>query len=99
MRRYHDIIESGEFSLAPDFAPNFMLSYDNSSPESLWELQFTIDNGTPCGNLNEGNGLTAPWWNPYFSCCDFYKASFNMVNAFKVDEQGCYFSTISMKKK
>src|SRR5690554_2538094 len=84
----NDIIESGRFSLAADFAHNFMLSYDNSSPESLWELQFTIDDGTPRGNLNEGNGLTAPWWNPYFSCCDFHKASFNMVNAFKVDEKG-----------
>jgi hypothetical protein len=83
-----DIIESGEFSLAPDFAQNFMLAFDNASPESIWELQFTIDDGTPRGNLNEGNGLTAPWWNPYFSCCDFHKASYNMVNAFKVDEHG-----------
>lgn len=83
-----DIIESGEFELAGDFAQNFMLSFDNSSPESLWELQFTINDGTPRGNLNEGNGLTAPWWNPYFSCCDFHKASYNMVNAFRVDEKG-----------
>lgn len=83
-----DIINSGEFELASDFAHNFMLSFDNSSPESLWELQFTINDGTPRGNLNEGNGLTAPWWNPYFSCCDFHKASYNMVNAFRVDEQG-----------
>ena len=65
-----------------------MLEFDNKSPESLWELQFTIDDGTPRGNLNEGNGLTAPWWNPYFSCCDFHKASYNMVNAFRVDDKG-----------
>ena len=83
-----DIIEGGRFELAADFANNFMLSFDNSSPESLWELQFTINDGTPRGNLNEGNGLTAPWWNPYFSCCDFHKASYNMVNAFRVDEKG-----------
>ncbi len=82
------IINSGLFSLAPDIAQNFMLEYDNASPESLWELQFTIDDGTSRGNLNEGNGLTAPWWNPYFSCCDFHKASYNMVNAFKVDANG-----------
>ncbi|MFD2101244.1 RagB/SusD family nutrient uptake outer membrane protein [Flagellimonas iocasae] len=84
----NDIINSGQFSLADDFAFNFMLEYDNQSPESLWELQFTIDDGTPRGNLNEGNGLTAPWWNPYFSCCDFHKASYNLVNAFRVDENG-----------
>src|SRR5690606_37985428 len=73
----NDIIDSGQFRLADDFAFNFMLEFDNQSPESLWELQFTIDDGTPRGNLNEGNGLTAPWWNPYFSCCDFHKASYN----------------------
>ncbi|WP_198036121.1 RagB/SusD family nutrient uptake outer membrane protein [Salegentibacter sp. T436] len=84
----NDIIESGIYNLSSDFAHNFMLEYDNASPESIWELQFTIDDGTPRGNLNEGNGLTAPWWNPYFSCCDFHKASYNIVNAFQVDENG-----------
>jgi starch-binding outer membrane protein, SusD/RagB family len=82
------IIESGKYSLAQDFAINFMLEYDNKSPESIWELQFTINDGTTRGNLNEGNGLTSPWWNPYFSCCDFHKASYNMVNAFRVDAKG-----------
>ena len=84
----NSIINSGKYSLATDFGHNFMLEYDNKSPETIWELQFTIDDGTPRGNLNEGNGLTAPWWNPYFSCCDFHKASYNMVNAFRVDENG-----------
>src|SRR5690606_31471237 len=82
------IIESGRIDLAGDFSPNFMLAWDNRSPESLWELQFTINDGTPRGNLNEGNGLTAPWWNPYYSCCDFHKASYNMVNAFRVSGNG-----------
>jgi hypothetical protein len=82
------IIEEGNFKLAQDFAHNFMLEFDNASPESLWELQFTRDDGTPRGNLNEGNGLTAPWWNPYYSCCDFHKASYSMVNAFRVDANG-----------
>lgn len=83
-----DVIASGKYRLSDDFANNFMLEYDNATPESLWELQFTIEDGTPRGNLNEGNGLTAPWWNPYFSCCDFHKASYNVVNAFRVDEKG-----------
>ncbi|MGQ8334928.1 RagB/SusD family nutrient uptake outer membrane protein [Sunxiuqinia sp. A32] len=82
------IINSGNFSLASDFAYNFLLDWDNRSPESIWELQFTIDDGTPRGQLNEGNGLTAPWWTPFYSCCDFHKASVNMVNAFKVDADG-----------
>lgn len=86
-----DIINSGQFQLADDFSQNFLLEYDNASPESIWELQFTIDDGTPRGNLNEGNGLTAPWWNPYFSCCDFHKASYNLVNAYRVDNNGVPF--------
>lgn len=84
----NEIIASGKYHLSSDFAYNFMLEYDNATPESIWELQFTIQDGTPRGNLNEGNGLTAPWWNPYFSCCDFHKASYNLVNAFKVGANG-----------
>jgi hypothetical protein len=88
LKHCDEIIGSGKYDLSADFANNFMLEYDNATPESIWELQFTIDDGTPRGNLNEGNGLTAPWWNPYFSCCDFHKPSYDMVNAFKVDSRG-----------
>ena len=48
----------------------------------------THDDGTTNGNLNGGTPLNAPWWPPYFSCCDFHKASYNMVNAFRVDANG-----------
>tara|TARA_B100001179_G_C18571610_1_gene395411 strand:- start:78 stop:1541 length:1464 start_codon:yes stop_codon:yes gene_type:complete len=88
LKQVNDIITEGGFKLADDYANNFMLEFDNASPESIWELQFTIDDGTPRGNLNEGNGLTAPWWNPYFSCCDFHKASYNLVNSFRVSDEG-----------
>lgn len=84
----NNIIDSGQYSLASDFAYNFMYDWDNQSPEVLWELQFSVDDGTNNGNLNFGNGLTTPWWSPYFSCCDFHKPSYNMVNAFKVDNNG-----------
>ncbi|WP_207434788.1 RagB/SusD family nutrient uptake outer membrane protein [Sabulibacter ruber] len=83
-----EIIQSGRFSLAADYANNFLPEFDNRSPESIWELQFTRSDGTPRGNLNEGNGLTAPWWNPHYSCCDFHKATYDMVNAFRVDANG-----------
>jgi hypothetical protein len=83
-----DIINSGKYSLAPDFAENFLFTYDNQSPESIFEWQYTHSDGTPNGNLNGGTPLNAPWWPPYFSCCDFHKASYDMVNAFKVDADG-----------
>ncbi len=83
-----DIINSGKYTLAPDFAENFLYSYDNKSPESIFEWQYSHDDGTTNGNLNGGTPLNAPWWPPYFSCCDFHKASYDLVNAFRVDKDG-----------
>ena len=84
----NSIINSGNYRLADDFADNFLLDWDNKSPESIWELQFSRDDGTTYGSFNRGNGLTAPWWAPYYLCCDFHKASTNMVNAFRVNDNG-----------
>ncbi|HTN37141.1 MAG TPA: RagB/SusD family nutrient uptake outer membrane protein [Arachidicoccus sp.] len=84
----NQIIESGRYHLNGDFGDNFEYTMDNLSPESIWEWQYTHDDGTPNGNLNGGTPLNAPWWPPYFSCCDFHKPSYNMVNAFKVDKDG-----------
>jgi len=83
-----NIINSNQYGLAPDFANNFQISLDNSNPEIVWEWKYTYSDGTPNGNTNAGTPLNAPWWPPYFSCCDFHKASYNMVNAFRVDPGG-----------
>ena len=83
-----DIINSSKYSLSADFSHNFKFSDDNATSESIWEWQYTHSDGTPNGNLNGGTPLNAPWWPPYFSCCDFHKASYNMVNAFRVDANG-----------
>lgn len=76
------------FDLTPDFAENFMIEYDNNTKESLWEIQYSIDDGTTNGRVNWGDQLNAPWWNPWFSCCDFHKVSYTMINAFKTDGTG-----------
>src|SRR5690606_13361934 len=76
------------FDLEPDFAMNFLTEYDNATKESLWEIQYSIDDGTTDGRVNRGDELNAPWWSPYFSCCDFHKVSHNLVNAFKTDNGG-----------
>lgn len=83
-----DIINSNQFGLAPDFANNFLTSFDGSNPEIIWEWKYSYDDGTLNGNTNAGTPLNAPWWPPYFSCCDFHKASYTMVNAFRVDASG-----------
>lgn len=83
-----DIIGSGRYDLCDDFANNFLPEYDNNTPESLWELQFSINDGLPQGRLDWGNQLNAPAWEPHFQCCDFHKPSHNLVNAFKTGENG-----------
>ncbi|MGN6436441.1 MAG: RagB/SusD family nutrient uptake outer membrane protein [Agriterribacter sp.] len=84
----NEIISNAGYSLAPDFAINFLYAYDNQSPESVFEWQYSHGDGTPNGNLNFGTPLNAPWWPPQFACCDFHKASVNLVNAFRVDDDG-----------
>jgi hypothetical protein len=76
------------YDLEPDFANNFLVDYDNNTKESLWEIQYSIADGTTNGNVDHGDELNAPWWSPYFSCCDFHKISHTMVNAFKTDVTG-----------
>ncbi|MGN6495132.1 MAG: RagB/SusD family nutrient uptake outer membrane protein, partial [Agriterribacter sp.] len=84
----NEIIANAGYSLAPDFAINFLYAYDNQSPESVFEWQYSHGDGTPNGNLNFGTPLNAPWWPPQFACCDFHKASVNLVNAFRVGNDG-----------
>ncbi|MFT4022181.1 MAG: RagB/SusD family nutrient uptake outer membrane protein [Flavihumibacter sp.] len=79
------------FDLEPDFANNFLEQYDNITKESVWEIQHSIGDGTQNwsdGQTNRGNELNAPWWAGKYGCCDFHKASHNLVNAFKTDNGG-----------
>ncbi len=76
------------FDLETDFANNFLIDFDNATKESLWEIQYSIDDGTTNGRVDRGDELNAPWWSPYFSCCDFHKISYTMINAFKTDVTG-----------
>ncbi|ETZ22270.1 RagB/SusD family nutrient uptake outer membrane protein [Pedobacter sp. V48] len=80
--------DGSQYDLTPDFAENFMIEYDNNTKESLWEIQYSLDDGTTNGRVNWGDQLNAPWWSPYFGCCDFHKISHNMINAFKTDGTG-----------
>ncbi len=80
--------DGSKFDLEPDFANNFLVDYDNATKESIWEIQYSIDDGTTDGRVNRGDELNAPWWSPYFGCCDFHKVSHTMVNAFKTDATG-----------
>lgn len=84
----NDVINSGKFSLTPDFGDNFLARNDNDEPGFIWEWQYSHNDGTPNGNLNGGTPLNAPWWPPHYNCCDFHKPSYTLVNAFKTDKNG-----------
>lgn len=81
--------EGSTVDLCEDFANNFLPEYDNATKESIWEIQYSVNDGTDNGGrINWGDELNAPWWVPHFSCCDFHKISYNLVNAFRTDANG-----------
>lgn len=82
------IINSGRYALTPDFGDNFLPELIDINSGNIWAWQYSYNDGTPNGNLNGGTPLNAPWWPPQYSCCDFHKPSYTMVNAFKTSSQG-----------
>ena len=87
---FDDIIskEGGLVDLQPDIAENFMEEYDMATKEAIYEINYSYNDGISNGRTNRGNGLVAPWWPPYFECCDFHKATYNLANAFRTDANG-----------
>lgn len=88
--------EGDRVGLESDFGNNFLLQYDNATKESIWELQFSINDGLSSGGrINRAEGLNHPYMWPKnedgsfgFQCCDFNHASYTMANAFKTDANG-----------
>ncbi|MFA9392745.1 MAG: RagB/SusD family nutrient uptake outer membrane protein [Prolixibacteraceae bacterium] len=81
------VIESGMYSLQPDFGENFLDGYDNG-PESIFAIQFSISDGTSVGRLSFVTGLNYPHGATQFGCCGFHAPSQNLVNAFSTDADG-----------
>jgi hypothetical protein len=81
------VISSGKYSLSADIADNFLAETENG-PESIFAIQFTINDGTTTGRLGFEDGLTYPHGAPQYGCCGFHAPSQNMVNAFSTDANG-----------
>lgn len=81
-----DVIASGKYALQPDFAENFLNGYDNG-PESVFAIQYSINDGTQIGRLSMATSLNYSLA-PQYGCCWFHVASHNMVNAFGTDAAG-----------
>lgn len=81
-----DVINSGKYHLNDDFAENFLYGFDNG-PESIFAVQYSINDGTNFGRISESTGLNYSLA-PQYGCCWFHIPSQNMVNAFKTDANG-----------
>src|SRR5690606_31546870 len=78
-----EVINSGRFGLFDDIRKNFLWEYDNGM-ESVFAVQYSIDDGTPMGNINMEEALNYNTSSRY-GCCSFHQPSQNMVNAFRTD--------------
>lgn len=81
------VISSGKYSLQPDFAENFIAETENG-PESVFAIQYSINDGTAVGRLSYVTGLNYPHGAPQYGCCGFHQPSQNLANAYKTDANG-----------
>lgn len=78
------------YDLEPDFHDNFRPEPEfENGIESIWAMQYSMNDGTKNGNLNWSYGLIVPNIPGVTDGgCDFYKPSQNLVNAFRTDAAG-----------
>jgi hypothetical protein len=92
------VINSGMYSLSPDFADNFTYDGENG-PESIFAIRFSINDGTQIGRVDMADAVNYSISSQY-GCCSFHLPSQNMVNAFKTDGNGLpefgYFNDTSL---
>ena len=78
------------YGLETDMHNNFRPEeqYENGK-ESLWAIQYSRNDGTVYGNLNFSNRLIVPCIpKVHDSGCDFYKPSYNLVDAYRTNSDG-----------
>ena len=81
------VISSGQYSLQPDFAENFIAETENG-PESVFAIQYSINDGTAVGRISYVTGLNYPHGAPQYGCCGFHAPSQNLANAYKTNANG-----------
>jgi len=81
-----DIINSGKYSLMPNFSDNFVAAKRNNK-ESVFEIQYSVNDGASGSpNAGWGDALNFPVdIDGTGTCCGFYQPTQNLVNAFRVD--------------
>ena len=84
-----DVYKNSGKKLVANYHDNYRTVTNNNS-ESIFEVQFSVNDGTTGNNGNAGDNLNWPYSStaPGRGCCGFYQASHNLVNAFKTSEDG-----------
>ncbi|MHA8073777.1 RagB/SusD family nutrient uptake outer membrane protein [Aquirufa sp. HETE-40SA] len=72
-----------------DYHDNYRNTTNNNA-ESIFEVQFSVNDGSTGNNGNAGDNLNWPYsaTAPGRGCCGFYQPSQNLVNAFKTTAEG-----------
>ncbi|MCP9746924.1 RagB/SusD family nutrient uptake outer membrane protein [Lacihabitans sp. CS3-21] len=84
-----DVYKNSGKKLVANYHDNYRTVTNNNS-ESIFEVQFSVNDGTTGNNGNAGDNLNWPYSStaPGRGCCGFYQASHNLVNAFKTSSDG-----------
>jgi hypothetical protein len=82
-----NIINSGLYSLMPNFHDNYRIDKNNNA-ESIFEIQASVNDMNESLNAEMGIGLNWPHGSDIGMCCGFHQPSQNLANAFKVDANG-----------
>jgi hypothetical protein len=87
-----DVLDNGvtatgkKYALSNDLTDNWDSYRDNTSPESIFEIQFSADGNN---NGNQGMSLCYPHnTGAPGGCCGFYQPSYELANSYKVDANG-----------
>lgn len=81
-----DVLKNSGKMLVANYHDNYRTATNNNS-ESIFEVQFSVNDGTTGNNGNAGDNLNWPYsaTAPGRGCCGFYQPSHNLVNAFKTE--------------
>ncbi|MGM0620812.1 MAG: RagB/SusD family nutrient uptake outer membrane protein [Bacteroidota bacterium] len=82
-----NIINSGQYELMPNFIDNFNIETNNNA-ESIFEIQANVNDINESLNAEMGIGLNWPHGSDIGMCCGFHQPSQDLVNAYKVDDNG-----------
>ena len=84
-----DVYKNSGKRLVANYHENYRNTTNNNT-ESIFEVQFSVNDGTNGNNGNAGDNLNYPYsaGAPGRGCCGFYLPSQNLVNAFKTDANG-----------